>query len=240
MVLKFPRSSLERSLGVVQSTDGAQIDGVSRELISENLLNVRRDFVRSSSSYLADSVLSSDLLSESDASGAVDASGHSSFNNRAEDFVFDGVLVLHHSAFSVAVDNRDVLQVALSALIADGAVERMVGQDHFHRGSSSEPCFLGLSFHLEIGSHVGGACGDGFGRPFDFDEAHSAVSRDAKTLMEAEPGDLDTSFVSCLNNGVRGVDCNGLFINVNLELLVEGLGGLEHCRSKLAYIFASA
>ena len=49
-------------------------------------------------------------------------------------FVFDGALVLVRSeSESSAVRHRLILQIALAALVADRAVERMVDQQEFHR-----------------------------------------------------------------------------------------------------------
>ena len=58
----------------------------------------------------------------------MNASRHGGLNEGSNVLVLNGSLILHHSAFSVTVDCRDILKIALTTLVADGAVEGMVSQ----------------------------------------------------------------------------------------------------------------
>lgn len=73
-------------------------------------------------------MISCDFFGESDASGAVDAPVHVGDHQRANVLVLHCSLVLIIPAGTVAVEVGVVLEVAFSSLIANGAVEGVVGQ----------------------------------------------------------------------------------------------------------------
>ena len=124
--LKFPRSSLERVGQIVESTDWAQVNDVSRQFVSHHTFNISRDLIDLASSDLTKSKLTSDLFGESDASSAVDAPGHASLDEWSDVLILDGPLVFSEATLLVSINSRDVLQIALAALIANGAVKWMV------------------------------------------------------------------------------------------------------------------
>jgi len=62
------------------------------------------------------------FLGKSDASGAVDATGHVGDNQRSDVFVLSCSFEFVVSGGIVAVVKRVVLEIALAALIADGTV----------------------------------------------------------------------------------------------------------------------
>jgi hypothetical protein len=72
-----------------------------------------------------------DLGHEADAAGAVDAAGHVGLDQRPEILVLDRALVVGEAAGVEAIGHGLVLQVALAALVADRAVERVVDQQEF-------------------------------------------------------------------------------------------------------------
>ena len=81
---------------------------------------------------MTESELSSDELGEADATSAVDATSHRSLDQGPEVIVLISSLVLHEATFSVAVDRRDVLEVTLTTLVTDRAVQGVVGQQKLH------------------------------------------------------------------------------------------------------------
>jgi hypothetical protein len=133
--LEFPRSGLERVGRVVEGTDGAKIDDVSGQLVGDDLLNVGADLVFLATKHLTEGVITSDNFCEADTSGAVNTPGHGGLDQGSDHLVLDGALVLHHSALIVSVNLRDVLEVTLASLIANGAVKGMVGQEEFHNST---------------------------------------------------------------------------------------------------------
>ena len=73
-----------------------------------------------------------DLLAEAHAARAMDAARHVGRDERPEVLVLDHALALGEARDVAAVADREVLQLALPALVADRAVERMVDQQEFH------------------------------------------------------------------------------------------------------------
>src|SRR5690606_24331158 len=72
------------------------------------------------------------LARETNAARAVDAARHDRLHERADILVLDRALVLDVARLVDAIRHRLILQVALTALVADRAVERMVDKQEFH------------------------------------------------------------------------------------------------------------
>jgi len=68
----------------------------------------------------------------------VNASVHVSDHQRAYVFVLDCPFELVVSALSESIIVAVVLKVALSSLIANGTIKRMIGQQEFHDTTSSQ------------------------------------------------------------------------------------------------------
>lgn len=130
--LELPWSGLEGVWQVVESTDWAEINDVSRQLIGDHLGNIGGDLIDLTSTNLTEGELTSNLLGESDASCAVDASGHGSLDEWTDVLVLDSSLIFSHSALLISINLGDILQVALTTLIANWAIEWMVGQKELH------------------------------------------------------------------------------------------------------------
>src|ERR1700745_3316020 len=73
-----------------------------------------------------------DFSREADAARALDAAVHRGLDQRAKVFVFHRALVLGEAPGVDAIAHRLILQVALAALVADRAVERMVDEQKLH------------------------------------------------------------------------------------------------------------
>ena len=91
-----------------------------------------------------------------------------------------------------------VLKVALSALVTDRAVKRVVDQQELHNALPSLPGEVGVGLDAPAFHDGHGAGRDGLGRLLDFDEAHPTVSGDGEALVVAESGDLDADHGSRL------------------------------------------
>src|SRR5262249_56921694 len=90
-----------------------------------------------------------DLGHEADAARAVDAPIHDGLDQNPDILVLDRALVLLESAGIDAVGHSLILQVAFSALVADRAADRMVGQQEFHHS------FARLAHHRRLGENLG-------------------------------------------------------------------------------------
>jgi hypothetical protein len=84
-----------------------------------------------------------------------------------------------------AVPHRLVLQVTLTTLVTNGAVEGMVGEQELHDTLAG---FVGEG-GVRLDDHAGldgpGAGGHRLGCPFDLHQAHAAVSSNHQLLMVA-------------------------------------------------------
>ena len=69
---------------------------------------------------------SSDLLSESDASGAVNTSVHVGDDQWSDVFILDCSFEFIVPAMTVSVKVRVILEITLSSLVTDWAVKRMI------------------------------------------------------------------------------------------------------------------
>src|SRR5262249_42711574 len=109
-----------------------------------------------------------------------------------------------------AVAHRLVLEVALAALVADRAVQRMVDQQELHhafarllhhRRTRGDLRRLALGAPSAIAHAPGAAC-DGLRATLHFDEAHAAVAGDGQPLMVAEARNLGAGRLARLQQRV--------------------------------------
>ena len=153
------------------------------------------------------------LGAEPDAARALDAAGHDRLDQRPDILVLDGALVLLEAAAVDAVGHGLVLQVALAALVADGAIERVIDEQELHHP------FARLLHHLRLGEHFRRlAVGTGtqvahrhgtarlrLGRSaLDLDQAHAAIAGDRQPLVEAEARNLGACRLARLKQRVLG------------------------------------
>mgnify|MGYP001161469287 FL=1 len=62
----------------------------------------------------------------------MNASRHRCLNEWPNILVLDGSLILVHSALVVAIDCGNVLKIALTTLVANWAIERVIGKEELH------------------------------------------------------------------------------------------------------------
>src|SRR5262249_61942664 len=119
------------------------------------------------------------------------AAVHRRLDQRAEILVLDCALVLGKAAGVDAIAHRLVLEVALTALVADRAIQRMVDQKELHHA------FASLLHHrrtrrdfrrLTLGArtaiaHAPGTARDRLRTALHLNEAHPAIAGDRQPLM---------------------------------------------------------
>src|SRR5690606_6877013 len=144
---------------------------------------------------------------EADATRALDAARHEGLDRRPHVLLFDRALVLRIAGRVAAIAHGLVLQVALAALVADRAIQRVVDQQEFHHP------LAGLLDHRGVGEYllaVGGrqgAAGLGLGRSrLHLDQAHAAVAGDRQALVIAEARDLLPRPLGHLEHGHAGLE----------------------------------
>ena len=189
----LPGPRLEAVLGRGQRSDGAQLDHVARETTAIGLLLERRDHGGRAALARDQLLVLRDVLREAGAAVAEDAALAVERDQRRDrERLLVRALVEVEARVAGPVAVGQVLQRALAALVADGAVERVVEQDELeHRllalGSAGR---ARVHLHAVAGGHRAG--GLELGHALDLDQAHAAGA-DGRTeaRLVAEDRDLD-------------------------------------------------
>ena len=196
-----------------QRADGAEVVHVRRQLRQDAAVEVGRDLHVLAAADGAELLDARDLGHEADAARAVDAAVHEGLDERADVLLLDRALVLQIARAADAVGHRLVLQVALAALVADGAVERMIDEQELHhafaRGLDERAIGEDLARRaVLVGRQIGdahGARGDGLGDAGHLDEAHAAVAGDRQALVVAEARNLGARLLARLQDRGAGL-----------------------------------
>ena len=221
---ELPRPRRERIGFRGQRADRADVDEIALQLRAQRLLEVGRDLHVLAAAGRAHFRHAADFRREADAARALDAAVHRGLDQRAEILVLDRALVLGVAAGVDAVAHRLVLQVALAALVADRAVERMVDQQELHHA------FARLLHHRRFGAdgrqfavrartavaHAPGAARHRLRRAFQLDQAHAAVAGDRQPLVVAEARNLGARRLARLQQRVFGRHIDFLAIDEKL------------------------
>ena len=220
-MLELPRARDERPRPVRQRADRAQIDHVGRQLRQHAAIEVGGDLHVLAAADGAQFLDAGHFRHEADAARAMDAAVHERLDQRADVLLFDRALVLDVARAAEAVGHRLVLQVALTALVADRAVERMVDQQEFHHAFARRLHQRAGGEHLArravpVGRQIGdahGARGDGLGDALHLDQAHAAVAGDRQALVVAEARDLGAGHLARLQDGGAGLHLEQLAVD---------------------------
>ncbi|CAM5189309.1 hypothetical protein CDEN61S_03403 [Castellaniella denitrificans] len=198
---QFPGAGVHAERLGQQRAHRADVDHVARQLGFHGLAHEGGDFGEFAPVQHADFHVAADFLAHADAAGAMDAALHLfGRDQRAHGLVEDHALGLLVARGRFAIAHGQVLQLALAALVADRAIQRVVDQQEFHDRA------LGVDGLGRAGVHHH-AVGDrrrtgrqGLGGLFDFDQAHPAIGGDAELLVIAEMGDVQARRVGSLDD----------------------------------------
>ncbi len=210
---QFPGPRHERIGLGGQRADRAKVDDVGGQFGTQRLFDIGADFHMLAAAGRAEIGHAGDFRDEADAARAVDAARHHRLHQRAEILVLHRALVLGKARVIHAIAHGLVLQVALAALVADRAIQRMVDQQEFHHAAArvAHHGVVGVHHHA-VGDRIG-AGGDRLRRRFfDLDQAHAAVAGDRQALVVAEARDLDAGGLARLDDGgaVRDFDLDAV------------------------------
>ena len=215
-LVELPRARGKRVRLRGQRADRAEIDDVALQFGGQRLFQIGGDLHVLAAADGAEFRDAGHFGHETHAARALDAAVHRSLDQRTEIFVLDRALVLAEPALIDTIGHRLILQIALAALIADRAIERMIDQQEFHHA------FARLAHHRR-------ARGDDFRRMIlvrrqildahgarslrlrhadHFDQAHAAIAGDRQPVLEAEARNFRTRRLARLQQRVfrRNVD----------------------------------
>src|SRR6185295_9829939 len=126
----------------------------------------------------AELLYAGDVLAEAHAACAVDAARHVGGHERADILVLHDALALVEARDVAAEAHREILQLALAALVADRTIERMIDEQEFHRRFLRADGLRALRVDLHAFGDGRGAGRQRLRRLLHFDEAHAAIGRD--------------------------------------------------------------
>ncbi len=195
---QLPRPRIERIRLGRQRPHRAQVDHVARQFRRQRLLEIGRNLGILATVRETDLIHARNFRSEAHAAGALDAASHDRVDQRPHILVINRALVLGVARSGAAIAHRLVLQVALAALVADRAIERVVDQQKFHHAIPRLDGAGRLGRNLVrravlLGRHVANGLGarrDRLRRADPIDKAHPAVAGDRQTLVIAKARNL--------------------------------------------------
>ena len=215
-----------------QGADRTQVDDITRQFGLDMLFYIGADLHILAPARRAQFAHAGDLLAKTHAAGAVDAAGQVSLDQRADVFILDHPLLFLIARDIAAIAEREVLQLAFAALIADRAIQRVIDQEEFHDGFLRVQRGLGAGAHLHVRHHWRGAGGQGLGGLLHLDQAHAAVGRDREFLVVAKARDVNVVRVRDLDQHLPLPGRQGLAIHFNGDLCFRHGGRGAQAASK--------
>ncbi len=194
LLLEVPRSGLEPVRLRGERADRADLHGVAGEVRRERLVRKREHLCLVAPTREADQRVAGDLAREPGAPIAQDAALTVEEDEVADrDRLLEVALLLDEPALPRPVRHRLVLERALAALVAHGAVERVVDQQeledavlrllHQRRCGVDDHAFRGVEHARDLQGRAS--------RTLDLDEAHATHADRGHAWVVAEARDVD-------------------------------------------------
>ena len=183
-----------------QRADRAQVDDITGQFRINRSIDEGENLRTLAAVHHAEFHDSGNFLAEPHAARAVNAARHVGRDQRTEILVDDDSLLFLIARGTAAIADRQILQLALAALIADRTIERMIDQQKLHHALLRLDRLLGTRLDLHAVRHGRGAGRQWLGRLFHFDQAHAAVGRNRELLVVAEVRDIGTDLVGSVHH----------------------------------------
>ena len=229
---QLPRTGGEGIGFIGQRANRAKINDVALQVAVQGFVQIGGDFRVFATADLAHYSDARDFCSEAHATGAGNTAGHFGGNQRAKVQIINCAFGFFVARAGQAIGHRLILQIALAALIANRAIQRVVDQHEFHHA------FAGLFHHRRIGfhnrrlpfgtgaqiAHLHGTGGRRFGRPPDnFDQTHAAVPRDGQAFVITKTRDFHACLFTCLNKGHCPVNFDFIVVDDDFAQVGHGV-----------------
>ena len=151
----------------------------------------------------------------------MDAARHIGLHQRPDIFVAYHTLALGELRYVAAIAHRQILQLALAALIADRTIERMINQQEFHDRMLGGNRLRRARIDLHTIHHRRRAGRHALGRALHFHQAHAAIGRHAQVFVIAEARHVDARSIGGLDEHRALARLNGQTIDFYLDALVS-------------------
>ena len=99
-------------------------------------------------------------------------------NQRPHFFGLNGAFFFNIATGGFAIAHRQILQLALAAFVAHGAIQRVIDEQKLHHARLGLLCHVGMRMHHHAIGYRRGAGGQRFGGFFHFHQTHAAVGSD--------------------------------------------------------------
>ena len=230
----FPRASAVTERLAGQGANGANINHVARQLGIDCLADERFDLSMLTAVRHTQFHLASNFLSETDAPCAMDAAAHFLHGHQwADIFVRDHALFFLVARGRAAVTHRQILKLAFAALIANGAVQRMVDQQELHDRLLRLDGLVRLCPDHHALCHRRCAGWHGLGSFFNFNQTHATAGRDGEFFVITKVRDIDARFLCSVHYHAAG--SNFYFFAVEFDFN-HGISRIQAASDALASI----
>ena len=213
---QFPGARRKTERARSQRAHRAQVNDVAGQFGIERAPEERHDFGVLAAIRLPQFHVAGDFLHEAHAAGAVDAAGHVGGDQRAEVFVEHDALFFTIARLVAAVADRQILQLAFAALVANRAIQRVIDEQKLHHGLLRPHGVFRMRPHFHAVGHGRGTGGQRLGRLFYLHQTHAAVGGNRQLAVIAKVRNVDASEVGCFHHGATFVYLERFSVDFNL------------------------
>jgi hypothetical protein len=216
-VRHFPRTGLVAVDAAGERADGADIDAGAAFVALQVVAHVGSDLAGHAAVDDAKRAHAQALSADAHAAEAQDAARRIEEDHGGE-LLLGGVdFFFRVAAFASAVTERHVLQFALAALIADGAIQRVVGEQELEHVFARLSDLFGVGAHHHAFGNRQSACRHHLGHLLHFHQAHAAGGGQGESLVVAERGDLDADGLGGIDHQSLRRDLDGAAIDSQID-----------------------
>ena len=222
---QFPRTGGKGIRFRNQCTHGTKINNIALHVGIERFAKVARDLSIFTTTGLAHFVNTGHLSGEAYTAGAGNAPRHVGFDQRPQIQILGCSLGLAETRKIDAISHGLILQITLTALIADRAIKRMVDQQELHHTLTGFLNHRGIRFdHRRLAfwartqiTDLHRARRGGLGwTTHDLHKTHPAVAGNRQSFVVTEPRHFDPNLLTRLDQRHCAIHLDFLAINDDL------------------------
>ena len=217
---QLPRARRVAKRLVGQRAHRADVDHVAREFGVDGVADKSLDLAVLATMRHAQLHLAGNFHPKAHAARALDAAVHLFHGDERPHILGNEYAFFFFVARAVlAIAHGQVLQQTLAALVADGAIQRVVDEQKLHHALLRLDRFHALGAHHHAVNHGRGARRHRIGLLFDIHQAHAAVGRNRELLVIAEMRDEDARLLGSLDDHAALGHLNLLAVDIEFDHL---------------------